>query len=66
MEKFASVKNCSKCGDNIFTPTYNDFTGKRKYVPATVSGTIISSEHLEVTCSKCGYTWTEECADSQS
>jgi len=59
MEKFESVKNCPKCNGNLFTPIDKLFTGKRKYVP----GTADIPEHLIVTCSDCGYTWTEECAD---
>ena len=66
MEKLASVKKCPKCKGAVFTPTFNDFTGKRKYVPAISNidrDCVVVPEHLEVTCSDCGFTWQEECGD---
>jgi len=65
MNKFESVENCIKCRSNMFSPVGKIFYGKRKYVPATL-GTgrdTIVPEHLEVTCSHCGFTWLEECAE---
>ena len=67
MEKFASVKNCEKCNANVFTPIDKVFMGKRKYVPASIGeNENVIPEHLEVTCHDCGFTWQEQCSDSDS
>ena len=65
MNKFESIKNCIKCRYNMFSPVDKVFYGKRKYVPVTLytGWDTIVQEHLEVTCSHCGFTWSEKCAE---
>jgi len=65
MENFAAIKNCIKCGSNLFTPIGKAFMGNRKYV-ASINIDENVTEHLEVTCHNCGFTWQEECSDSDS
>jgi len=66
MKNFKEVKECPKCGVNLFESVEDVFLGRRIHVPSLeIAPDIYLPEHLKVSCHSCGYIWSEYCKDNK-
>jgi len=64
MKKYREATSCSKCTSDRFVGRDKLDTFGKHYVPESWEEGEKSAEHLKVSCSSCGYTWPEKCADA--